>query len=95
LVSLPRPSALAIGRAERLNSRLRALQRFSPETEVPRLNAEVDDRLSNRAIDLDPAGYFIIKLDRESREIKAEHFSNTINKHGAQDRGNAPGIPRV
>ena len=94
-VSLPHPSARAVGRAARLNSRLRALQRFSPEKEVPRLNAEVDDRLSNRPLDLDPAGYFIIKLDRESREIKAEYFTNTINKHGEQDRGNAPDIARV
>lgn len=43
---------------------------------------ELDDRLSNRPLALDPAGYFIIKVDRGARLIVAEHYSNAINDKG-------------
>ncbi len=43
---------------------------------------KIDDELSKRDIDLDPAGYFIIYLDRESELICAKHFSNIINERG-------------
>jgi len=42
----------------------------------------IDDELSKRHIDLDPAGYFIIYLDREAGLICAKHFTNVINEHG-------------
>lgn len=42
----------------------------------------LDDQLSNRFIDLDPAGYFIIYLDRPQGLICAEHYSNDINEQG-------------
>jgi len=58
-------------------------QRPTLETEVPRLDAAVDDELSKRPLDLDPAGYFIIKVDRSAKEIVAEYFTNIINKNGA------------
>ncbi|MGG6297931.1 DUF4346 domain-containing protein [Leptolyngbya sp. AN02str] len=44
--------------------------------------AELDRRLSNRFIDLDPQGYFIIYLDREAESICAKHFSNIIDERG-------------
>ncbi len=44
--------------------------------------AALDDKLSNRFIELDPAGYFIIYVDRGDRLICAEHYSNTINDKG-------------
>jgi dihydropteroate synthase len=44
--------------------------------------ATIDDRLSQRHIDLDPAGYFIIYLDREAQLICAKHFTNVIDDHG-------------
>ncbi|NJK99720.1 MAG: DUF4346 domain-containing protein [Spirulinaceae cyanobacterium RM2_2_10] len=44
--------------------------------------AALDDQLSKRFIDLDPAGYFIIYLDREAGLICAKHYSNTINEKG-------------
>ena len=44
--------------------------------------AALDDRLSKRYIELDPAGYFLIYLDRASELICAKHFTNTINKKG-------------
>lgn len=42
----------------------------------------LDNKLSNRYIELDPAGYFIIYLDREAGCICAKHYSNTINDKG-------------
>ena len=43
---------------------------------------EFDNNLSNRHIDLDPNGYFIIKVDLESEKIILEHYLNTINDEG-------------
>ena len=42
----------------------------------------LDAQLSNRFIDLDPRGYFIIYLDRANQLICAEHFTNVINDKG-------------
>ena len=42
----------------------------------------LDDALSNRHIDLDPAGYFIIYLDRVHQAICAAHYTNTISDAG-------------
>lgn len=42
----------------------------------------IDDKLSKRDINLDPGGYFIIYLDRESRLICAKHFTNVIDDRG-------------
>ncbi|GAB4814053.1 hypothetical protein N2152v2_001099 [Parachlorella kessleri] len=53
-----------------------------PATEVPRLDSKLDDELSSRPLELDEAGYFIIKVDREANQIVAEHYTNTINKDG-------------
>lgn len=44
--------------------------------------AAIDDKLSQRHIDLDPAGYFIIYLDREAGLICAKHFTNIIDERG-------------
>lgn len=44
--------------------------------------AVLDHKLSNRYIELDPAGYFIIYLDREAGLICAKHYSNIINEKG-------------
>lgn len=43
---------------------------------------ELDDQLSRRFIALDPAGYFLIKLDREAGELIAEHYGNGIDERG-------------
>ena len=42
----------------------------------------IDNNLSNRHIDLDPNGYFIIKVDLEENKIILEHFLNNINDDG-------------
>lgn len=44
--------------------------------------AAIDNKLSKRYIDLDPAGYFLIYLDRDAGLICAKHFTNTINEKG-------------
>ena len=43
---------------------------------------KIDNDLSNRYIDLDPKGYFIIKVDLEENKIILEHFLNNIDKKG-------------
>ena len=42
----------------------------------------IDNNLSNRYIDLDPSGYFIIKVDSEENKIILEHFLNNIDEEG-------------
>ena len=42
----------------------------------------IDNNLSNRYIDLDPNGYFIIKVDLEENIIILEHFLNNIDEEG-------------
>jgi dihydropteroate synthase len=43
---------------------------------------EIDNKLSNRHIDLDPEGYFIIYIDREAGLICAKHYTNVIDDRG-------------
>ena len=43
---------------------------------------KIDNSLSNRFINLDPNGYFIIKVDLEENKIILEHFLNNINDDG-------------
>ena len=43
---------------------------------------KIDNNLSNRNIDLDPNGYFIIKVDLEENKIILEHFLNNIDEEG-------------
>jgi len=43
---------------------------------------KMDNNLSNRYINLDPNGYFIIKVDLEENKIILEHFLNNIDKEG-------------
>ena len=43
---------------------------------------EIDNNLSNRYIELDPKGYFIIKIDLQTKQIILEHYLNKINDEG-------------
>lgn len=64
---------------------------------------EIDADLSRRTIELDPAGYFLIKVDAAAGELVVEHYDNGINAQGlATDpstgevlscRGGAPRSP--
>jgi hypothetical protein len=53
-----------------------------PEPLDPTQRRELDDQLSQRFIALDPAGYFLIKVDREAGELIAEHYANSIDDRG-------------
>ena len=44
--------------------------------------SSLDDQLSQRFIDLDPSGYFLIKLDADAGELVAEHYSNDVDERG-------------
>ena len=67
--------------------------------------SSIDDRLSQRFIELDPSGYFLIKLDADAGELVAEHYSNDVDERGrATDpetgevlacRGGGPRLPRT
>ena len=43
---------------------------------------KLDINLSNRYIELDPNGYFIIKVDLQAKQIILEHYLNKINDEG-------------
>jgi dihydropteroate synthase len=54
----------------------------------------IDDQLSHRHIDLDPAGYFIIYIDRDANLICAKHYTNNIDENGlATDPATGKPIP--
>jgi len=42
----------------------------------------IDKELSKRNINLDPKGYFLIKIDLIMKKIIVEHYLNKINKKG-------------
>ena len=42
----------------------------------------LDDNLSKRKIELDPKGYFLIKVDSKTNEIIIEHYINNIDEKG-------------
>ena len=44
--------------------------------------SSLDNQLSQRFIELDPTGYFLIKLDAEAGELVAEHYSNDVDERG-------------
>ena len=42
----------------------------------------LDDKLSKRHIQLDPKGYFIIKIESKTNELILEHYLNDIDQKG-------------
>lgn len=56
----------------------------SPEglTPVAGERRQRDDELSQRFIALDPAGYFLIRVDHGAGELVAEHYGNGIDERG-------------
>ena len=44
--------------------------------------AAADEALSNRRLELDPAGYFLISARHEDGMLVAQHYENTINDAG-------------
>ena len=43
---------------------------------------DIDKELSKRNINLDPNGYFLIKIDLINKKIIVEHYLNKINEKG-------------
>ncbi len=43
---------------------------------------EIDDQYSKRRLELDPAGYFVIFVDREKQLICAKYYTNVIDERG-------------
>ena len=48
----------------------------------PQQRRELDDAHSNRTIELDPSGYFLIRVDAAAGELVVQHFGNAINDQG-------------
>ena len=42
----------------------------------------LDDKLSKRQINLDPKGYFLIKIEPKTNELILEHYLNDIDQKG-------------
>ena len=42
----------------------------------------LDDQLSKRQIELDPKGYFLIKIEPTTNELILEHYLNDIDQKG-------------
>ena len=42
----------------------------------------LDDKLSKRQIELDPKGYFLIKVESTTHELILEHYLNNIDNEG-------------
>ena len=42
----------------------------------------LDDKLSKRQIELDPKGYFLIKIEPVTKELIMEHYVNNIDSQG-------------
>jgi dihydropteroate synthase len=64
---------------------------MSSATEI---RAELNHKLSQRFIDLDPEGYFIIYIDREAQLIWTKHYTNVISDKGlALDPATGKPIP--
>ena len=42
----------------------------------------LDDKLSKRHIELDPKGYFLIKIEPTTNELILEHYLNDIDQKG-------------
>jgi hypothetical protein len=53
-----------------------------PSCNTTTLRQALDEELSQRFIALDPAGYFLIRVEAEAGELVAEHYSNAINERG-------------
>ena len=42
----------------------------------------LDDKLSKRKIELDPKGYFLIKIESSTNQLILEHYMNNIDHKG-------------
>ena len=50
--------------------------------DIDKIIYNIDQAYSNRFISLDPSGYMLIKVNRDSLELIVEHYSNEIDTQG-------------
>jgi len=53
-----------------------------PQEELIHSIKILDDKLSKRPIELDPKGYFLIKIEPKTNELILEHYLNDIDQKG-------------
>ena len=58
------------------------MNEIEPTTRLVEEIKNIDSKLSNRFISLDPKGYFLIKVDHVNKELRLEHYNNNIDKFG-------------
>ena len=56
-------------------------KQYLPETLIQSIKL-LDDKLSRRHIELDPNGYFLIKVEPLTNELILEHYLNNIDNKG-------------
>ena len=54
---------------------------MDPDSQEKKIK-KIDKNLSKRNINLDPNGYFLIKVDLTNKKIIVEHYLNKINNKG-------------
>ena len=58
------------------------MENLDPQEELSRSINLLDDKLSQRQIELDPKGYFLIKVENRTNELILEHYLNNIDNKG-------------
>tara|TARA_B100000214_G_C23935448_1_gene612909 strand:- start:702 stop:1103 length:402 start_codon:yes stop_codon:yes gene_type:complete len=58
------------------------MKNLDPQEDLIQSIKFLDKKLSNRDIELDPKGYFLIKIDVHTNELILEHFINNIDQKG-------------
>tara|TARA_B100000700_G_scaffold249014_1_gene279107 strand:+ start:16 stop:417 length:402 start_codon:yes stop_codon:yes gene_type:complete len=58
------------------------MKKLDLQEELSRSIKFLDDKLSKRHIELDPEGYFLIKVEHLTNEIILEHYLNDIDNKG-------------
>ena len=58
------------------------MENLDLQEELIELIQLLDDKLSKRQIELDPKGYFLIKIEHLTNELILEHYLNNIDKQG-------------
>jgi dihydropteroate synthase len=54
----------------------------NPAAVTPEMLQALDDQLSKRFIALDPAGYLLIRVDADAKELVVEHYRNDVDAQG-------------
>ena len=58
------------------------MKNLDPQQELINSIKLLDEKLSKRQINLDPKGYFLIKIEPTTNELILEHYLNDIDQKG-------------